>query len=222
MIKDINYKEIINYGFNREPKIRRAIYSFLIVCSYFIIIGIPIYVGYLVKVMKSRAYEDNQNTPPAYRPFKQLFKLGSILISYVLPTVGVPVVATFVVTRVIDMSLVESTEISTAAAALINGVLASLFIIAIIGSYLVIGMISVYITEDEWIKGLYLNLVSQRVLTREYLFLYIKFVILSLVSGYVVSFCFSVVLLAPIGIFVWFVYTITVAMMIGDFSKEYI
>lgn len=210
------------YGFNREPKVRRAVYSFLIVCSYFVIVGIPIYVGYLVKVIKSRAYTDDQNIPPTYRPFKQLFKLGSIFISYIIPTVGIPLIGTFLVTRVVNMFLVESSEISTTAAALINGVLVALFIISIIGSYLVIGMISVYITEDAWIKGLYLNLVSKRVLTKKYLALYLKFVILSLISGYIVSLCFSIVILAPLGIIIWFIYTMTVAMIIGDFSSDYI
>lgn len=214
------YKKTILYGFNREPKVRRFLYSCLLSLSYFLVVGIPLLLGYMVKIVRKRGTGENKDVPPRFRPLSQLYVDGFYSIFFALVSTGLPTILLGICLQVLEVSITEDTEIDVIVIGVINGLLASLLLMVILGSYLFIAMILLYAKNDDWMSSLNISLLTSQTLNRSYLKLYIKFITISLVFGYLCLSLLSSWFLAPLGFITWFIYIVVSAIIIGDFYRD--
>lgn len=208
------------YGFNREPKVRRFIYSVLMSAMYFLAIGIPLLLGYMTRIVSNRSEGRNINSPPEFRPLLPLVKQGLVVVLYALIMIGIPSSIITGVNFAVDRLIGSSDQIGLATAVGINVTLAVTFLILILGTFLFIPMIIGYVRDGKWNSGYKIRNLSSIVYSKDYILLYIKFMIFSIVSGYITVTLVQTVVLAPIGGISWFIYMTGIGVMVGDFMRN--
>lgn len=211
-------KKRVLYGFNREPKVRHSLYGVLITSLYLLLVGIPLYFGYMMKIIRQRANGDNLESPPKYRPLVPLMKDGGRVILLGLTSAGLPLLGTAIISRLLSRpeSQFTNTEIG-----ILSSILGILLIIGVIGSYIFLILLASYSISGDWKKCYNISLFKSIGLSRSYLKLYLKFMSVSLVAGLLANLMVSltVILLIPSTV-VLFLYMTTVASLIGDFAMK--
>lgn len=217
---ELNRGQFFLYGFNREPKVRRFIYSVLMSALYFLAIGIPLLLGYMIRVVSNRSEGKNIESPPEFRPLLPLFKQGLVVVTYALIMIGIPSSIITGVNFAVDRFIGSSDQIGLATAVGINVSLAVTFLILVLGTFLFIPMMIRYVRNGNWKSGYKIGDLSSIVYSKKYILLYVKFMIFSILAGYITVTLFQTVLLAPIGGISWFIYMTGIGVMIGDFMRH--
>ena len=215
-----NRGQFLIYGFDREPKVRRFLYSVLISTIYFLAIGIPLLLGYMIRIVENRSEGENIEKPPRFNPILPMIKKGSVTISYALVMMGVPISTILIINFAFNTFVTSSSQITLAVAIIVNVSLATSFVILVLGTFLFIPMIISYVREDTWRSGYTIEDLSSVIYTRKYTVLYAKFMLFSILAGYLTVNLIQSVILAPVGAISWFVYINGIGIMIGDFMRN--
>ena len=214
-----NEGSILKYGFRKEPKIRRFMYSMLMVLLYFFGIGIPFVLGYILKITKRISNEKNINQAPNYRPIKPLMKNGLIVGFYVTLLLAIPALGVTLTDYLVN-SYVTFGSLDTFDIAIVNGVAAGLLVAFVCGTYLLPVTICAVAVDDRWISGLDFKSMSNIVYSRSYLKLYLKFMLISLIIGILVWICVTLIVLIPLALVLWFVYITTLGQLFGHYARK--
>lgn len=215
---DRTWISVLKYGFQKEPKIRRFMYSMVMVLLYFFGVGIPFVLGYILKITKKISNGENIEEPPNYRPIKPLVKNGFIVGFYAtlllaIPSIGVTL-TDYLVNSYVSFGSLNPTEI-----AIVNGVASGLLVTFICGTYLLPVTICAVAIDDKWISGLDFKLMSKIVYSKSYLKLYAKFILISLIIGVLVWISVTLIVTIPLALVLWFIYITTLGQLFGHYAR---
>lgn len=211
---DGSLSQKVTYGFNREPKIRNFLYSFLISSLYFFGIGIPVLFGYMMKIARRISEGQNKTTPPSYEPLKPLIIDGFVVLVYAIILIGLPSFGVISTETLVQENITQG-SLSTTDAAILNGLVLGLFILMIGGTFLFPAMLFAFLISGEWYYGFELRLTGKILYRRSYIALYIKFIFISFLVGFLSRILFIPVITAPLSIILWFVYITLIGQMFG-------
>lgn len=216
---DRTWLSVMKYGFQKEPKIRRFMYSMVMVLLYFFGVGIPFSLGYMMKITRRIANGKNIDQPPNYRPIKPLVKDGLVVGFYItillaIPSIGVTV-TDHIVTSYVSFGSLNPTEI-----AVINGVAAGLLVAFVCGTYLLPVTICAVAVNNEWASGLDFSYLGQIIYSKSYLRMYLKFVMISMLMGVLVWIAVTLIVTIPLALVLWFIYIATIGQLFGYYAME--
>lgn len=209
----------LKYGYNREPKVRNFIYSIILSLSYFLIIGVPILLGYFVRIIRKRYNNKNIDEPPKFRPITQLVRDGIITISYALYSFGIPVIALFITNSYVSNSI-SNGDLGTFEAVGVNSFLSIIYIIVSIGIFVFPSMVMKYVVTDKWKSGYNLLELRSIVLTKSYFFMYSKFILVSVVVAGLSLLTLQTLILIPLGAVIWYTYITVTGAIFGDYIRS--
>lgn len=209
-----SFRSMITYGFNREPKIRNFIYSFILSLLYFVGVGVPILFGYMIRIAKRISNGDNTSIPPSYRPIKPLIIDGFIVLIYAIILIGIPSFGV-ISTEFLIQNYVEAGGLSTTEAGILNGLVLGLFISIIVGTFLLPSMLFASIMSRKWYGGFELRLTGEIIYRKSYIKLYLKFIFISFIMGLITRLLFVPIITIPLSIINWFVYITIIGQLFG-------
>lgn len=214
-------KDLLLYGFNREPKVRRFLFSILLSFLYFLLIGIPLLLGYMVRIIKHRTSEDvDINQPPMFNPIRGLAKDGLVVVGYAVTMIGVPGMGIFTINWAADNFVSQGQDIAVIDALIINSSLATLLALVVAGTFLLPSMIIRFVDTESWKEGFNLSALSSIIYSLGYIKLYVEFMIISMVAGYITGFMLQSIILAPLGALVWYIYIVIIGVLISNFARS--
>lgn len=216
---DKSWSSVIKYGFNKEPKIRRFMYSMVMVLLYFFGVGIPFVLGYMMKITRRIANGENIDHPPNYRPIKPLIKNGLVVGFYITILLAIPSIGVTVTDHIVS-SYISFGSLSPAEIAIINGVAAGLLVAFVCGTYLLPVTICAVAVNNKWASGLDFSSMGQIVYTRSYLKMYLKFVVISMLMGVLVWIAVTLIITIPLALVLWFIYITTIGQLFGYYAME--
>lgn len=206
--------EKLKYPFKREPKIRHSIYGILMSIGYFLAIGIPIYLGYMHKIIINRASGDCIKTPPSYRPFLQLVKNGFGMVSTIICSFGLPLIGIIAVNSIVEQGPTIS---GTTSASLLGLIISTLFIMSIVGIFIWPSLIMNYVKSGKWYYIFSFDTIWYNIKNKSYYILLTKIIGFSVIVGLITQFIVSTIILIPVAGVLWFMYCGYIGIIIGDY-----
>lgn len=211
---------LLSYGFKREPKIRRFLFSLILSSLYFILIGIPLLLGYMFRIADSRSRDENIQQPPKFRPLLPLFKNGMVVVLYAVTMIGIPSLIIAGINYGVGEFIQTSDQIQLTTAVAINATLATMLAVLILNTILFLPMIGRYSKVGSWKSGYKITKLFSMIYSKEYIFTYLKFMTMSVLAGYITSFLIQSFIFAPIGAILWYVYISGIGVILGDFIRH--
>lgn len=214
---DKSWSSFLKYGFEKEPKVRRFIYSMIVILLYFFGVGIPFVLGYMLKITRRISDGENLVHPPNFRPVRPLIKDGFVVGFYItillaVPSIGVALID-YIVSSYVGLGSLNPTE-----TALINGVAAGLFVAFVCGTYLLPVTICAVAVNKTWDTGVDFKSMGRIIYTRGYLKMYLKFMSVSMLIGLLAWIAVTLVLTIPLALVIWFIYITTISQIFGYYA----
>jgi len=210
-------RDSIEYAFQREPKVRHILNGSVIGFLALVLIGLPLYLGYLTRIIQKRANGCTES-PPGYRPLIPLVKQGTVTLGIALSLIGIPLSGISTLNYLFDTT---NTTLVTWEIAVVVAILGVLIIYATITAYLTPAAIITYSVTGSWKKAYERQHLQTLVFTREYLKVFLIFVLISAIVGLIAQLLVSAVVGLPLAAFVWFIYICATGFFFGDFAHKH-
>lgn len=173
----------------------------------------------MFKIVESRSQGDNIEQPPRFRPLLPLLKNGMVVVFYALTMIGIPSSIIAGVNYGVSEFVQTSSQIPLATAVAINTTLATMLLIVILGTVLFLPMVGRYSKVGNWKSGYNLSELFSMIYSKKYMITYIKFMVMSILAGYITSLLIQSFIFAPVGAILWYIYISGIGVIVGDFVR---